>query len=83
MDTKEFKQLTYSIVPALKEHFAVSKDGVEVRVLQDTLNQQGNPFQPAALLIGVGYRGTRLMEVYQVTNDGESCAWEFRGQANV
>lgn len=83
MNQQEFKQLTYKIVPALQEHFRESKEEVEVRVLQDTLNQQSNPFHQPSLLIGVGYKGTNFMEVYQVTNNGNEATWQFAGNTQV
>ena len=60
-----------------------TKDKVVVRILQDSLNQQGNPFQPPALIVGIGYEGTRMMEAYQVTNDGAVCEWKFAGNVQV
>ena len=83
MDTKEYKQLTYSIVPALQEHFKGNKDEVEVKVLQDTLNSQGNPFNPPSIIIGVGYKGVNVMEAFRVSNDGNVCEYHPMGNVQV
>jgi hypothetical protein len=67
----------------LQKELSGTKDKVIVRLLQDTLDQQGNPFQHPSLIIGIGYEGVHMMEAYQVTNDGAVCEWKFAGNVQV
>lgn len=83
MNQQEYKQLTYDIVPSLKDYFKDKHDKVDVCIVQDTLSQQGNPFQPSALVVGIGYLGTNIYECYQVTNSGDVAEWKFIGNTQV
>lgn len=83
MNKNEYKELTYQIVPKLKEHFKSRKEDVEVLILQDTLSGSNHPFNQPSLIIGVGYKGTNFYEVYQVTNNGNECSWKFAGNTQA
>lgn len=81
MNSVEYKKLCYDIVPKLKEKFAKSEDTVEVVILQDTLFSK-HPFGQNSVIIGIGYNGTTVRELYQVNNNGEECSWNFIGNSH-
>ena len=74
MNTKDYQELAYDMIPALRKEILTKGLDSEVHIYRDHLKMNGQ------LHVAIStFKGSSQKQIYTLMNDGNTCSWKFSG----